>query len=215
MEFNPGFQVSLNMQGQSCLVLGGEDEAVEKIERLLDAGAKVTVVHPTLHTILRKYTASGKIIHRGRMFRITDVQNGVTAVMNTVAEDHDLAKQLYELSKSEHFLVWSIDQPDLSTFTMPALVKRGHLRVAISTSGASPSLAKALRQDLEVVLDEELVDILSWLSTVRENLRDSEPSPSKRREQLQAIVEGFRLSGTLEYPKAWQEQQLAHSVKES
>ncbi|GJL55023.1 MAG: precorrin-2 dehydrogenase [Nitrospirales bacterium] len=215
MEFNPGFQVSLNVQGRSCLVLGGEDEAVEKIERLLDAGAKVTVIHPTLHAILRKYTASGRIIHRGRMFRITDVQNGVTAVMNTVAGDHDLAKQLYELSKTEHFLVWSIDQPDLSTFTMPALVKRGHLRVAISTSGASPSLAKALRQDLDTVLDEELVDILDWLSTVRANLRDSEPSERKRREQLQQIIEGFRLSGTLEYPKAWQEQRLAHAVKES
>ncbi|WP_454061828.1 precorrin-2 dehydrogenase/sirohydrochlorin ferrochelatase family protein [Candidatus Nitrospira salsa] len=215
MEFNPGFQVSLDVQGRTCLVLGGEDEAVEKIERLLDAGAKVTVVNPTLHTILRKHTASGKIIHRGRLFRLTDVQNGVAVVMNTLVGDHGLAKQLYDLSKTERFLVWSIDQPDLSTITMPALVKRGHLRVAISTSGASPSLAKALRQDLEAVLDEELIDILNWLSKFRENLRDSEPSEVKRREQLQEVIDGFRLSGTLEYPKAWQEQQLVQPVKES
>lgn len=215
MDFNSGFQVSLNVQGRSCLVLGGDEEAVEKIERLLDAGAKVTVVNPSLHMILRKHTASGKIIHRGRTFRSTDVQNGVTLVMNTLFGDDELAKQLYELSKVERFLVWSIDQPDLSTITMPALVRRGHLRVAISTSGASPSLAKALRQDLETILVEELDECLKWLAGVRKELRNSEPSEVKRREQLQQIIEGFRLTGTLEYPNAWREQQLARRVKEA
>ena len=202
MDFNAGFQVSLNVQGRACLVLGGDEEAVEKIARLLDAGAKVTVVNPTLHPNLRKQTASGKIIHRGRTFRSTDVQNGVMLVMNTLHDDHDLAKLLYDLSKTERFLVWSIDQPDLSTIAMPALVKRGHLRMAITTSGASPSLAKALRQDLEAVLDEELIECLNWLAQTRENLRRTEPSERKRREQLQQIIEGFRLTGTLEYPQS-------------
>ncbi len=215
MDFNAGFQVSLNVEGRSCLVLGGGEEAVEKIDRLLDAGGKVTVVNPTLHTILRKYTASGKIIHRGRTFRITDVQNGVTLVMNTQVGDDELAKQLYDLSKTERFLVWSIDQPDLSTVTMPALVKRGHLRVAISTSGASPSLAKALREDLEGIFDEELGECLNWLAGVRENLRKSEPSEMKRREQLQQMIKGFHLIGKLEYPKGWQELQMAQQVKEA
>ena len=215
MDFNAGFQVSLDVQGRACLVLGGAEEAVEKIERLLDAGAKVTVVNPTLHTSLRKLTASGKIIHRGRAFRTTDVQNGVILVMNTLQDDHDLAKRLYELSKTERFLVWSIDQPDLSTITMPALVKRGHLRMAISTSGASPSLAKALRQDLETVLGEDLVDCLNWLARTREDLRKAEPSVVKRREQLQEIIEGFKLTGSLQYPNAWQAQQMAQQAKEA
>ncbi len=205
MDFNSGFQVSLNVQGRSCLVVGGDDEAVEKTDRLLDAGAKVTVVNPTLPTSLRKLTASGKIIHRGRTFRSTDVQNGVTLVMNTHADDHDLAKLLYDLAKSERFLLWSIDQPDLSTFNMPALVKRGHLRMAISTSGASPSIAKALRQDLESILDDELVECLNWLARLREDLRQSEPSDVKRRTQLQDAIEGFELTGSLSFPKAWQE----------
>ena len=215
MDFNAGFQVSLDVQGRLCLVLGGAEEAVEKIERLLDAGAKVTVVNPTLHTSLRKLTASGKIIHRGRSFRSTDVQNGVTLVMNTIQDDQDLSKLLYELSKTERFLLWSIDQPHLSTITMPALVKRGHLRMAISTSGASPSLAKALRQDLETILGEDLVDCLNWLARTRDDLRKSEPSDAKRREQLQQIIKGFKLTGALQYPKAWQAQQMAQQAKEA
>ncbi|MGB0911279.1 MAG: precorrin-2 dehydrogenase/sirohydrochlorin ferrochelatase family protein [Nitrospirales bacterium] len=207
MEFNPGFQVSFNVQGRSCLVLGGDDEAVEKIERLLDAGAKVTVVNPSLPTALRKLTASGKIIHRGRTFRSSDVQNGVALVMNTHSDDLDLAKLLYDLAKTERFVVWSIDQPDLSTINMPALVKRGHLRVAISTSGASPSLAKVLRQDLDHILDDELIECLSWLAQTREGLRESEPNDTKRREQLQQVIDGFRLTGALTYPTAWKDYQ--------
>lgn len=206
MAINPGFQISLDVQNRACLVIGGDEEAVEKVERLLDAGAKVTVVHPTLHTVLRKLTASGKIIHRCRTFRSTDVQNGVTLVMNTLREDHDLSKLLFELAQTERFLVWSADQPELSTLMMPALVRSGHLRVAVSTSGASPALSQAFRRDLEVLFDDEFVTCLDWLAEVREDLRQKELSEFKRRERLQQVLEGFRLTGKIEYPKAWVEE---------
>jgi precorrin-2 dehydrogenase/sirohydrochlorin ferrochelatase len=205
MNMNSGFQISLDVRGRPCLVIGGDEEAVEKIERLLDADAKVMVLNPTLHPTLRKLTASGRIIHRGRTFRTTDVHSGVTLVLNTLRDDPDLAKFLFDLAKTERFLVWSIDRPELSTVVMPAVVRRGHLRVAISTSGASPALAKALRQDLETVFDDEFVDCLNWLGSVREELGKDEPSDLKRRERLQPIVEGFRLTGKIEFPKSWLE----------
>jgi precorrin-2 dehydrogenase/sirohydrochlorin ferrochelatase len=203
MTMSSGFQISLNVRGRSCLVIGGDEEAVEKIERLLDAEAKVTVLNPTLHPTLRKLTASAKIVHRGRTFRTTDVQSGVALVLNTLRDDLDLAKLLFGLANTERFLVWSIDQPELSTVMMPAIVRRGHLRVAISTSGASPALAKALRQDLEIMFDDEFVECLNWLGRVREELRKEELSENKRRERLQQILEGFRLEGKIEFPKSW------------
>ncbi|MDX1411436.1 MAG: bifunctional precorrin-2 dehydrogenase/sirohydrochlorin ferrochelatase [Nitrospirales bacterium] len=206
---NSGFQISLNVRGRTCLVIGGDEEAVEKIDRLLDAEAKVTVLNPTLHPALRKLTASAKIVHRGRTFRTTDVQSGVALVLNTIREDLDLAKLLFDLAKTEGFLVWSIDQPELSTVMMPAIVRRGPLRVAISTSGASPALAKALRQDLEMMFDDEFVECLQWLGSVREELRKEELSENKRRERLQQILEGFRLEGKIELPKSWTEKSKA------
>ena len=204
MSMNSGFQITLDVRGRSCLVIGGEDEAVEKIERLLDAEAKITVLNPTLHTTLRKLTASGKIVHRGRTFRSTDVQSGVALVLNTL-RDPDLAHQLFDLAKTERFLVWSMDQPELSTVMMPAIVRRGALRVAISTSGASPALAKTLRQDLENLFDDEFVECLHWLGRVREELRKEELSENTRRERLQQILEGFRLEGKIALPKSWTE----------
>ena len=214
MTMNSGFQISLNVRGRTCLVIGGDEEAVEKIDRLLDAEAKVTVLNPTLHPALRKLTASAKIVHRGRTFRTTDVQSGVALVLNTIREDQDLAKQLFDLAKTEGFLVWSIDQPELSTVMMPAIVRRGPLRVAISTSGTSPALAKTLRQDLEMMFDDEFVECLNWLGNVREELRKEELNENKRRERLQQIVEGFRLEGKIALPKSWTEKSDSAKAKE-
>ena len=119
MSHNAGFQVSVDLEGRQCMVIGGDEEAVEKVNRLLNAGAKVTVVHPTLHVDLRKLTASGKMIHRGRTFRATDTQ-GVVLILNVLKDDRALAQSLFELAKTERFLVWSIDQTDYSTMMMPA-----------------------------------------------------------------------------------------------
>ena len=65
---NAGFQISLDLYGRLCVVIGGEDEAAHKTALLLDVGAKVTVVNPTLNGPLRKLTAAGKVLHRGRRF---------------------------------------------------------------------------------------------------------------------------------------------------
>jgi precorrin-2 dehydrogenase/sirohydrochlorin ferrochelatase len=199
---NAGFQATLDLDGRPCMVIGGDEEAVEKVHRLLDAGAKITVVNPTLHVDLRKLTASGKIIHRGRTFRSGDAQ-GVVLIMNVLKDDLDLAKSLFELAKTERCLVWSIDLPEYSTMLMPALVKRGNLRVAISTSGTAPALAKVLRENLESLFDEEFDQFLDWLGALREELKSTEVSDLRRRERLTEAVRGFQLTGGLQYPNSW------------
>ena len=136
MPANPGFQLSLDVKGRVCVVMGGDEEAADKVNRLLEAGAKVTVVSPTLNDALRKLTASAKVIHRGRLFRSTDLE-GASLVINTVRGDPDQSKLLYELATKERVLLCTTDQPRYSTVMLPALASRGHLRCAISTSGGA------------------------------------------------------------------------------
>ena len=202
MSANPGLQISLDVKGRSCLVLGGDDEAAEKVQRLLEAGAKVTVVSPTLNDALRKLTASAKVLHRGRLFRAADA-DGVVLVINTFRGNPDFSKSLYELAQRERFLLCSTDQPETSTVMMPALVSRGHLRLAISTSGVAPALASRLRQDLEQVFDDKVASFLEWLATIRDETKATEPDAEQRRALLRDAVNGFRLTGKVEYPKAW------------
>jgi len=206
MSENAGFQVSLDIHGRLCLVIGGDEEASERVFRLLEAGAKVIVVSPTLNTPLRKLAASAKIIHRARKFRSTDTQD-VSLILNVLREDSDLSKLLFDLSKSEKFLVWSIDQAERSHFMMPAVVDRGALRIAISTSGTSPALASLLRQQCETIFDEEFGAFLDWLGTLRAELKKTEPNEARRREEIKKALDGFCLHGEVTYPSSWVAQQ--------
>ncbi len=203
---NPGFQLSLDIKGRSCLVLGGDDEAAEKVQRLLEAGAKVTVISPTLNNdSLRKLTASAKILHRVRRFRETDAQ-GVVLVINTVRDDPEFSRSLLELARKERFLLCAVDQPECSTAFLPAVVNQGHLRLAVSTSGVAPALASRLRQDLEQVFDEEFRLFLDWLAAIRNETQEAEPDAEQRRAKLREAVNGFKLTAMLDYPEAWKEE---------
>lgn len=196
-----GFQINLDVKDRPCIVVGGEDEAVEKTNRLLDAGAKVTVISPKLNDALKELAASARILHRGRRFKVSDVDGGVWLVMNTVRSDEVLSRDLLKLAKQKSFLLCSTDQPDYSTFTMPALVARGPLRIAISTSGVSPALASRLRQDLEPLFDERFEVFLEWLDVYRAHLQTTEPHVEKRHQLLRDAVSKVKLHAKIEFPK--------------
>jgi len=124
-----GFQINLDVKDRPCIVVGGGDEATEKTNRLLEAGARVTVISPTLSEELKVLAASARVLHRGRRFKASDVDGGIWLVINTVLTDDVLSRDLYNLAKQKGFLLCSTDQPEYSTFTMPALVARGPLRI--------------------------------------------------------------------------------------
>jgi precorrin-2 dehydrogenase/sirohydrochlorin ferrochelatase len=205
MTENPGLQITLDVRGRLCVVLGGDDEAADKVQRLLGAGAKVTVISPNLNEALRKLTASAKILHRARLFRSSDVQ-GAHLVINTLRSDTDQAKALYDLALKERFLLCSTDQPDFSTVMIPALVSRGRLRLAVSTSGTVPALSRRLRQDLEQVFDDQFAAFLDWLAKLRQEIQERDPDAERRHAQLRDAIAGFRFSGSIQYPPSWKPQ---------
>ena len=196
-----GFQINLDVKDRPCLVVGGGDEATEKTNRLLETGARVTVISPKLSDELKVLAASAKILHRGRRFKASDVEGGIWLVLNTVRTDEVLSRDLYELAKQKGFLLCSTDQPEYSTFTLPALVQRGPLRIGISTSGVSPALAKRLREDLEPLFDERFEVFLEWLDAYRAHLQATEPHIEKRQQLLRDAVAKVKLHAKIEFPK--------------
>lgn len=211
MEGNPGFPLSLDVRGWPVLVVGGDEEAAEKTRRLLEAGAKVTVISPTLHDALKQIAASAKIIHRGRHFRENDSDNAIL-VLNTIRGDKDFSRSLLTLARQKRFLLWSVDQPEASTVIMPAVVACGHLRVAINTSGMAPALSGFIKEDLERILGEEFAAFVEWLGQLREQAKANEPDVEKRRSLLREALDGFRLLGKIQYPKVWVEERAKQST---
>ena len=126
-------------------------------------------------------------------------------VINTVEGDDQLAGEVYGIALRDRILVNSFDRPDLSNIGMPALVDPGHLRLAGSTSNASPGLARRLREDLEHLFDEEFVRYLSQLGRVRAHLKKVAAGDDGRFEILHSLVADFRLNGSIDYPAGWRQ----------
>jgi precorrin-2 dehydrogenase/sirohydrochlorin ferrochelatase len=205
MAANPGFPLVLDVKGWSVLVIGGDEEAAEKTQRLLESGARVTVISPTLNETLKQLAASAKVIHRGRHLRETDFEQTIL-VLNTLRGDRDFAKMLLAKAREKGFLLWSVDYPEACSVTMPAVAASGHARVAISTSGVAPALSGFMKEDLERILDAEFASFVEWLGHLREQAKADEPDAEKRRALLREALDGFRLLGKVQYPKVWLEE---------
>lgn len=202
MAANPGFPLVLDVKGWPVVVIGGDEEAAEKSQRLLESGARVTVISPTLSEPLRRLAASGKIIHRSRFFREADLEHTIL-ILNTIRGDRDFARMLLAQSRAKGVLLWSVDYPDASSVTMPAVVAVGHVRIAISTSGMAPALSGFMKEDLEHILNGEFVEFVEWLGQLREQAKANEPDVEKRRALLHEALDGFRFLGRVQYPKVW------------
>lgn len=211
MAANPGFPLVLDVKGWTVLVIGGEEEAAEKTERLLESGARVIVVSPTLNETLRQLAASGKVIHRGRHFRESDLEHAIL-ILNTIRGDRDFARTLLAKAREKRVLVWSVDFPEASSAAMPAVVASGHARVAISTSGVAPALSGFMKEDLERILDAEFAAFVEWLGELREQAKKDEPDAEKRRARLREALDGFRLLGKVQYPRVWVEERATKSA---
>jgi precorrin-2 dehydrogenase/sirohydrochlorin ferrochelatase len=211
MAANSGFPLSLDVKGYLVLVLGGDEEAAEKTQRLLEAGAKVIVVAPSLHDILKELAASAKVVHRGRNFRDADLDNAIL-VLNMIRGDREFSRSLFTKAREKKVLVWSVDYPEASTVIMPAVVASGHLRVAISTSGVAPALSGFMKEDLERILGEEFPPFVDWLGQLREQAKANEPDFEKRRTMLREALDGFRLLGKVQYPKVWLDERAKQTV---
>lgn len=199
---NPYFQVGLDVHDQPCLVIGGGGEAEDKVGRLMVAGADITVVSPTLTPRLEEWAATGSLTAHRRLFEEADVA-GNFLVLSTVGGDHGLSQQVYQVALRERSLVNCYDSPSCSNFGMVALVAAGPLRLGISTSNASPSLAGRLRSDLHALFDDEFVEFVELLARVRGRLGETMADSSARRKLLRSLVADFRLCGDLVYPPDW------------
>jgi precorrin-2 dehydrogenase/sirohydrochlorin ferrochelatase len=180
------YPIFLNLQGKRCLVVGGGEVATRKVQGLLEAGALVAVVSPTLTTALSALVHDGTIRHEARDFRDDDV-SGCALVIG--ATDQPVVNHaVYEASQRHRAWVNIVDVPAACDFIAPAVVRRGALQIAISTSGHSPTLAKRIRQQLEEQYGPEYAELLDWLGEERARIRRQVRDPAARTADYARLV---------------------------
>ena len=178
------------------LVVGGGEEALQKVPKLLATGAEVTIVAPELGSELQALARAGTITWHARELTATDV-DGVHIVMLTEL-DPARAAELQALAQGAHFWLCAIDQPAYSDFYLVSSLVRGPVQIAISTSGKAPLLARRIRLSLERALDQEFGAFARRFAQLRARLRGL--PKAERSEILERALDGFAMDVRLSYP---------------
>jgi siroheme synthase-like protein len=167
------------LRGRRCLVVGGGDRAARRIQELAAAGAHVTVVAPECGRGVDLLVGSlPSVSWRGRRFEPADL-DGVFLVV-AATDDVDVDQSVYELAEERGTFVHCPDDPERCSVYAMALVRRGHVTVAVSTAGTSPALASYLKGWLDAHLDVRLGDVAEVLDDVRRELHEGGRSTEGR-----------------------------------
>jgi len=163
------YMAALQVAGQACVVIGGGAQALHKIRLLLDSGAHVVVIAAGVADEIRTLSESGSITWIARDYRRGDLA-GAFVTINTVTHDA-VQRSVWQEANEERVLLNTMDRAELCHFIAPAVVQRGPLQIAISTSGESPYVASTLRGVLEHLVGEEWGQLTSMIGSVRRRLR--------------------------------------------
>ncbi len=184
----PFYIACLRLQGRRCLVVGGGDVGLEKVEGLLACGAGVTLVAPDAHPALAGLALEGSIEWHRREYQEDDLDGCLIAIAAT--NDTDVNISVFEGAERRAMLVNVVDVPPLCNFILPAIVRTGPLAVAISTAGASPALAKRMKREIGELFGEPYAQLAVLLNDARGWAKATLPTYQDRKEFFETIVNG-------------------------
>ena len=172
------YPVNLNLKNRRCLVIGGGKVAERKVAALLQAGAQVTVISPTLTETMAAWAATGRMVHRAEAFSTGNLQWYLLVLCAT--DSPSVNVQAAKLAKKAGALVNVADQPELCDFTIPARLLQGDLSISVSTGGQSPALARVLRDELAERYGKEYADYLAIVARLRQEWQTTCGSSQER-----------------------------------
>lgn len=184
----PFYIACLKLAGRKCLVVGGGDIGLEKVEGLLACDGEVTLVAPDAVEPLRALADEGSIQWERREYRPEDLEGAFMAIAAT--SDTDVNIGIFNDAERRAMLVNVVDVPPLCNFILPAIVRTGPLAIAISTAGASPALAKRIRDEIAAEYGAPYARLAELLNEVRGWAKGTLPTYQDRKVFFESIVNG-------------------------
>jgi precorrin-2 dehydrogenase/sirohydrochlorin ferrochelatase len=185
----PSYIACLRLTGRRCVVVGGGEIGLEKVEGLLACDGRVTLIAPEADPALAAYTAEGSITWERRPYAgAADLEGALLVIAATDETDVNIA--VFEDAERRSMLVNVVDVPPLCNFILPAIVRTGPLAIAISPAGASPALAKRMKREIEAAFGEPYARLAVLLNEVRGWAKGTLPTYQDRKEFFEGIVNG-------------------------
>jgi precorrin-2 dehydrogenase/sirohydrochlorin ferrochelatase len=175
------YPVFLNLTGRRCVIIGGGQIAEGKISKLLDSGAKIIVISPDATQGIRSFAERGQIELDLRKYQQGDLQGAFLVIAAT--NDREVNQEIFEEAEKQGILLNAVDDMPRCSFIAPSIVEKGPVTVAISTGGASPALARKLRENMEVSSALDWADATGVLSKARQIIKDEQIAVDPQRWQ--------------------------------
>ena len=185
------YPVYLDLTDKRCLVVGGGTIAEEKIDKLKGFGARISVISPVLTPSLAESVERGELEWHPREYQPGDLQGMFLGIAAT--DRREVNECIFREATELGVLLNVVDKPDQCSFIAPSVVKRGEVTLAISTGGASPALARKLREELTAAPALEWADLAGVLAEARKEVRDRRVAIDRQRWQCSMTPELLRL----------------------
>lgn len=169
---NELYPIFLKVHQFETLIIGGGEVGLEKLSFLLKSSpnAKVTLVGKTIKPEIKELA---ELHPQVTLFERAYFSEDLTGIQMAIiaTEDHEVNKQIHAEAKAREILTNVADTPDLCDFYLGSIVTKGDLKVAISTNGKSPTIAKRLKETLNEVLPDEIHELLQHMREIRDQLK--------------------------------------------
>lgn len=180
------FPILVDVKGKLCLVVGGGQVAERRIASLLEAKARVAVVSPTFSERIAGWLQEGKIEGRQRSYETGDNEGAFLVVAAT--DSAEVNDRICGDAMRAGQLINMCERPERGNFIVPSTVRRGRLVISVSTSGASPTVAAAIRRQIEAEFGDEYEIYLDFLSEFRLKVQELVKDTNQRHEWLRAVL---------------------------
>lgn len=180
------YPVFLRLEGRTAVVIGAGKVARRKVEFLAEAGARVRVVGPSADDALLDLADAGRIELVSRPYVRGDLDGAWLAFAAT--SDTEVNLQIWEEAQSKNIPVNVATDPNLCDFTVPSMVRRGDLCIAVSTGASAPRLARRIREHLEQEYGPEYEALLEILAEARGKITASDRTEEEKREVFDALL---------------------------
>ena len=187
----PLFPLFADLRGRTVLVVGGGAVARRRVQALLEAGARITVGALAFDPELNRLAEQGRIACRDGEFDPAWLEGAWLAIAAT--DDERVNGEVAKAAEDRRVFVNVVDDAELSSFHVPARVRRGLLQVAVSSGGAAPVLATQLREKIEAGLDDALGSLTELFACERVRIRTRFPDPRERRKFFARVLDGETL----------------------
>lgn len=185
----PFYIACLKLTGRKCLVVGGGEVGLEKIDGLLACDADVVLIAPEACEAVQEYAAEGSIDWIKRTYDgPADLEGKFMVIAAT--DDSEVNIAIYYDGEKRAMLANVVDVPPLCNFILPAIVRTGPLAIAISTAGASPALAKRMKREISEQFGEDYARLAVILNDARGWAKGTLPTYQDRKVFFEGIVNG-------------------------